>query len=161
MKKASAAKLQTSAASSTADGTGMSFVVYGTPRPQGSMRGFVRNGRAHLTSDNRNLKPYRQEVAQTAMLSRPKLLSGPVFVRLRFYFAKPKSYPASRTEHTVKPDVDKLIRAVFDAVKGICWLDDAQAVDAGGRKFYGLPERTEVEIMPLSNAAEFKTGDPR
>ncbi len=67
-----------------------------------------------------------------------------------FYFERPKSASLkSRPGMTVKPDGDKLVRAVFDAMTGTVVTDDAQFVDIHARKFYGIPERVEITIGEL------------
>ena len=45
----------------------LTFTAYGTPRPQGSAKAFVRGNRAFITSDNAKLKPYRHTLTQVAM----------------------------------------------------------------------------------------------
>lgn len=139
----------------------ISFTVYGTPRPQGSMRQFYIKtpyGReARMTSDNRKLKPWRQEIAETALTvagNRELRLSNEaaLYARLVFYFERPKSVkPKKRPDMTVKPDVDKLTRAVFDALKGILYRDDALIVSVMAEKQYGTPERVEIALdtIPL------------
>lgn len=37
------------------------------------------------------------------------------------------------------PDVDKLLRACFDALSGVVWRDDAQVTDVVGRKRFAVP----------------------
>jgi Holliday junction resolvase RusA-like endonuclease len=122
------------------------------------MRGFVRNGRAILTSNNKKMKPYRQEVANTAMTAAFEAgclhlpMAGkhePVKLSLKFYFARPVSIPKKRTEIVVKPDIDKIIRATADALTGILYADDAQIVEMNASKHYGTPERVEVSICNL------------
>lgn len=122
------------------------FTVFGTPKPQGSMRGFVRGGRAVLTSDNRALKPWRQEISLAAIATRPEIIDGPVALKLQFYFAKPKSRPKAWLEPACKPDLDKLCRAACDALTGICFNDDAQVIALAAEKAYGLPERVEITV---------------
>jgi Holliday junction resolvase RusA-like endonuclease len=126
------------------------FEVLGTPRPQGSNRGFVHRhtGRVVITSDNKRLLPWRQQVAGTAMaLSVDPFADGvPVEIALNFYFSRPKS-AKRRIGMTVKPDIDKTIRAILDALKGILIHDDAQIVELHARKHYGGPERVEIVIQ--------------
>lgn len=127
------------------------FTVYGTPKPQGSMKAFTPKGWARpiLTSDNAKLKPWRQEISATviALGLAPFAKHVPVKIELDFYFERPASVSAKKRPHmTVKPDGDKLIRAVFDALTGTLLSDDAQVVECRHRKFYGLPERVEVRI---------------
>lgn len=135
------------------------FVAYGTPQPQGSMKGFVlpgKNGaksRAILTSDNTKLKPYRGEVTREAMqalrvagLQEPMAAKHvPVRLEMKFFVSKPESAPKKRLRPTVKPDLSKLIRSTEDALTGILYADDSQVVSYGNSgKFYGSPERVEV-----------------
>src|ERR1700693_1389314 len=80
----------------------ISFTVYGKPEPQGSTRAFIPKGwnRAVITSDNAELKPWRQQITRTAIEEFPKQNGGrcdpiardvPVFVRMDFYLKRPAS----------------------------------------------------------------------
>ena len=46
---------------------------------------------------------------------------------------KPKS-----DHHTTAPDLDKLTRAVLDALTGVLYLDDKQVIELHARKQYAL-----------------------
>jgi len=133
---------------------GLTFTVYGTPKPQGSMRGFRHRttGKVIVTSDNKRLKPWRQQLSETALHARGPGVelcqSYPVRIDLVFYFRRPKS-AKKRIGMTVKPDLDKLQRAVFDALKGILIHDDAQITSVTARKHYGDPERVEITVEEL------------
>ena len=113
------------------------FEVYGVPQPQGSSRAFVtKTGRAVVTSANKNLRPWRDQVAweaREAMDGSPPL-TGAVCVEVVFWLARPKS--VKRLSPTVKPDVDKLLRGVLDALTGVAFVDDAQVVDVDVSKRY-------------------------
>ena len=126
----------------------ISFCVYGTPRPQGSMRAFQRPGMRSpvVTSDNARLKPWRQEITATAIgLGVPCIdRSVPVEITLNFYFTRPKS--SKRAAVIVKPDLDKLCRSLFDGITGVLIADDSQVIELHARKHYGGPERCEIEI---------------
>jgi Holliday junction resolvase RusA-like endonuclease len=134
------------------------FTAFVTPQPQGSMKAFVPKsgkwaGRAVLTSTNKNLKSFRQEVAQSALAQRHLIgfydvMFGkhvPVSMTMKFYFNRPES-AKKRTQHVVRPDLSKLIRATEDALTGIVYNDDSQIVEIKADKFYGLPERVEVIV---------------
>ncbi len=69
----------------------------------------------------------------------------PVDMRVSFYLARPAS-KSKKAYPTVKPDLDKLVRAVGDALTGICFEDDSAIVHCDARKYYGSPERTEIEV---------------
>lgn len=131
------------------------FTVPGKPVPQGSMRAFLpRNcSRPVVISDNQKLKPYRIEVGACAVEAISKISGkmplypekSPVQMRVTFYFVRPKS-AKNRQYPTVKPDVDKLLRAVCDALNGIVWHDDAQLIWSHAEKLYGDRERTEIVV---------------
>lgn len=129
----------------------MKFVVYGTPVPQGSMRAFMpkgKHGRPIVTSDNSKLKPWRQEVSLAAIAEHAHMAERhvAVMVTMQFYFARPAS-AKNRACMVVRPDLDKLVRGVFDALTGILYVDDAQIVEHTARKRYGTPERVEIEVI--------------
>jgi len=79
-----------------------------------------------------------QVSAKAAMQSRAiSNLDQPVVVLLQFILDRPKShYGTGRNEgklrqsapkhQSVKPDVDKLSRAVLDALEGICFINDSR-----------------------------------
>lgn len=137
-----------------------SFIVYGMPQPQGSTRAFIPRGwtRPVITSDNSKLKPWRQELAQTVMVAMgecgaQKVDRGvPVSIALTFYFEKPKSQRKSALHKTTKPDLDKLLRAVLDALTGIAYQDDAQVCECRVAKVFDSPARVEIEIRTLAES---------
>lgn len=107
----------------------LSFFVPGVPAPQGSKNGYHRGGKVVLVEAVKALKPWREAVAARARESnRTAALRGPVSVDLRFVMYRPKGTPKRSTPPAVKkPDVDKLVRAVFDALTAAgVWGDDAQ-----------------------------------
>ena len=125
----------------------------GSPVPQGSMRGFVVNGRAVLTSSSKNLKEWRNLIAAQAnhvMADSGKVFftsKEPVEVTAKFSFVRPKSHLKSSGELTKsaprykysKPDSDKLARSVLDALTGVLYEDDSQVVRLLVTKGYADP----------------------
>ena len=105
----------------------------GTPIPQGSKKAFVRGGRVSLVEANPGLKGWRSAVSlgcKQAMLAAEvaPAQGGPMVVELVFVFERPKS--VKRDWMSVKPDVDKLCRAVLDGVSDSgFWLGDQQVVE--------------------------------
>jgi Holliday junction resolvase RusA-like endonuclease len=134
------------------------FTAFGTPRPQGSAKAFVRGNQAFITSDNPKLKPYRHTLTQVALEElRKNTPEGPLCARgipvevsIIWTLAKPKSKPKRVIYPTSKPDTDKLCRAVLDSLTGVGYEDDAQVVQIIARKRYGSPEQTEVRVRPYS-----------
>ena len=138
---------------------GITFTVLGTPKPQGSMRAITgRNGKAFLKSDNEAMRPWRQEVGWTALRARSEagyndVFAGrhvPVRVRYVFTFRPPGTMPKGRVLPAVKPDMDKLCRAIGDALKGVLYEDDGQIVESSERKVYGPVAMAEITVEILA-----------
>lgn len=120
--------------------------IYGTPVPQGSARAFNRGGKVVVTSDNANLKKWRTFVSFALKRGIGQTnIDGPVGVALAFYFERPKSHlngsgslrKGQSTSHIVKPDLDKLVRAILDSgTDAGLWQDDAQVVRLTASKNY-------------------------
>ena len=132
----------------------VSFTVQGKPQPQGSTRAFMPKGARFpiVTTDNKTLKPWRQDVSSQALLSMAgeKPTMDAVHVTCKFYFVKPKSVHKSIVYKITKPDLDKLLRGIFDGMTGICFLDDSQIVSCeSGKYFCDSNERAEVEVMTM------------
>ncbi len=130
------------------------FTVHGNPQPQGSTKAFIPKGwnRPIITSDNSKLKPWRQDVSNQALVAmqgeRPSVEA--VHVNCKFYFLKPKSTKKSVLWKTTKPDLDKLLRGIFDGLTGICFVDDSQIVSCETTKsFCESNERVDVEVRTM------------
>lgn len=117
-----------------------SFFVKGLPQAQGSSRAFVTNGRAVITSTNRNLKEWRGLVADVAQPFFNGPTSNAIELNLEFYMPRPKSLPKRVVFNTKRPDIDKLVRAVMDALTHVAWRDDSQVVLLSANKVYAHPE---------------------
>lgn len=131
----------------------MKFTVYGTPVPQGSTRAFIPKGwkRPIITAANSKTKPWRQEIANTALAHMEQSgyeirEVGPVELSAYFFFERPKSLKRAVTSKTTKPDIDKLLRALQDALTGIAFKDDAQITAVAVGKTFGSPARVEIEL---------------
>jgi len=124
------------------------FAVWGTPVPQGSKRVF--GGNVVEVADAR-LRSWRQDVAAqaSAAMHGHSPFSEPVEIRLTFHFSRPKGHfgtgrnqdrlkPSAPIAPGVKPDLDKLVRSVLDALTGVVFRDDAQVVWLTARKCYAL-----------------------
>lgn len=111
--------------------------VPGAPAPQGSKR-HVGHGR--MIESSTAVGPWRERVALAVHAERWPLLTGPVAVDLSFVMPRPKSTPKRRTPAAIKrPDLDKLERAILDALTGIAFQDDAQVVELGASKRLASP----------------------
>lgn len=126
------------------------------PATKGSGRALVFGGRAVVFNDNPKNKAWAQRVGWIAKEHRPANApwGGAVELRLLFRMRKPKSLPKDRSFPVVKPDLDKMIRSVKDALTGILYKDDAQIIFLKARKIYaehsfGEPG-VDIELVDLS-----------
>ena len=127
--------------------TSLAFTVYGAAEAKGSMRAVqVRGMRFPVVTDsNRNVKSWSQLVAQGASAALNALpaadramLPHGVRLTLAFYLPRPKSLHKRGVfvPHCVAPDVDKLARAVLDALSTVLYRDDRQITELIAGKYY-------------------------
>lgn len=123
------------------------FTALGVPRPQGSKR-HVGNGIMVEASD---VKPWRNAIAEA--VKRAWVATGddspftePVVVWATFYIPRPKS--VKRLLPSVSPDLDKLCRALGDAVSVNvpCLADDALIVRWHAAKVYADDHDAGVRV---------------
>lgn len=113
------------------------FEVGGVPQVQGNHR-VNRSGYTYDT--NRNLAPWREQIAWAAAAARCPLLLGPVRLEVVFWLPVPKSAPKRRRLEPIKrPDCSKMLRAVEDALTGVAYKDDSQIVMVTAAKRYAYP----------------------
>jgi crossover junction endodeoxyribonuclease RusA len=96
--------------------------IPGEAKPQGSKK-YVGNG--IMIESCKALKPWRESIRSRLITEDGQ--PGAVVSTLEFILPRPKSTPKKRTPlATKKPDLDKLERAVNDAVKSAgCIVDDS------------------------------------
>ena len=115
------------------------FVVPLDPVPQGSM--YSPKGTTKMLHSKRGkgrtVESWRKEAKECAFLAmrRKKIIDGPVSVRVTFYLTRPVSR-ANAEFPDRKPDLDKLERALGDALEGIVLTQDSRIVHWDARKLY-------------------------
>lgn len=137
----------------------MTITVHGTPAPQGSKKGFYNKNlkRVQLVESSNAVKPWREAVKHAALAAmepgelRP-IFPGAVQVTVQFVFPRPKS-AAKRPHMMTKPDIDKLQRSTFDALKDAgVFLDDSRIVGVGAVKVYSTPEMVSGAVIEVKAA---------
>jgi crossover junction endodeoxyribonuclease RusA len=138
--------------------------VAGLPAPQGSKRGYARRGaggRLHvsLVESSDRVKPWREDVRQAMLQVLPngwEWLGGePLVVKIVFVMPRRKAdRPTKPTApHTQKPDLDKLVRAVFDAIGSAgVWGDDSQVVAVHAHKRRAEPGEPTGAMIHIERA---------
>lgn len=140
----------------------ISFTVPGVPAPQGSKT----RTKWGVREDNPATRPWRQAVGweATAAMHAEEFdaLLGPLALEVVFYFPRPKSHyrtgrhagvlkDSAPDFHTAKPDADKLLRAIGDALTGLVCRDDSQFALVRAEKVYGEP-RALILVRELEQA---------
>lgn len=152
----------------------LTFDVQGDPVPQGSKRVLPTARGPRVVESGKGLLPWRQAVAAAAMVAAadrstaggyspeelPLVAEGPVALALTFTLQRPRGhYGTGRNARKLKPsapwyvptrpDTDKLLRAVLDALTGVGYRDDAQVAWVRMAKVYGPRGQLHVELLRL------------
>lgn len=153
--------------------------VPGRPVPQGSKTAFVSKstGRPIVVDKDTRLPQWRMKITNAAiergaeyMHTAPALFAelpftGPVGIRVTFVLDRPKAhYGTGKNAEAIKPgapkypgtmpDLDKLLRAVFDGLTDAqVWRDDGQVVWCQASKDYadrpGSPPGVHIMLAPM------------
>lgn len=136
----------------------VAFVIPGTPVGKGRPK-FARRGNFTVAYTPEKTASYENLVkvkAEEAMKGRPAI-DGAVAVTIWLWVTPPASWSQKKQRQalsheilpTSKPDVDNVIKGIFDAMNEIVWKDDKQAVDVSIRKRYSETARATVEVRIL------------
>lgn len=131
----------------------ISFFVAGEPIPKGSFKAYSTPKGPVVTNDNKRTRPWQDAVAFAARqaMDGKEPFDGPVAVACWFRMTKAKS--VKRSHPAVKPDIDKLLRSVMDALEGVCFTNDSRVVKVVASKLYseiGEPG-VSIEVRQLRN----------
>src|SRR5262245_36927558 len=153
--------------SSGDDAVTLTFTVYGVPRDKGNMRSFWKRGmkKPIITDSNRNARSWSQLVAEGANRAigalpvddRALLFASAIRLSVAFYLPRPKKYQKRGlgVAHLTAPDIDKLVRAILDALTQVAWGDDSQVVELLTTKAYAdvdSPPHADIRVERTSGA---------
>jgi crossover junction endodeoxyribonuclease RusA len=138
----------------------LAFTVYGVPLTKGNHRAIRVKGMKFpiITESNRNVASWQQLVAEGAshaIAQLPaddrELLGSGVRVTIAFYLPRPKKFSKRGVfvHHLTKPDLDRLERAILDALTAVAYHDDKQVTEVIKGKYYaavGSPARVDVAV---------------
>jgi Holliday junction resolvase RusA-like endonuclease len=135
--------------------TCVTFVVPGTPvgkgRPKFARRGaFVSTYTPEKTASYENLV----KLAASRAMGGAPLIETAVTVQMMLFVTPPASWSARKRakaligliKPTTKPDIDNVVKGVFDAMNDIVWKDDKQVTELSVTKRYADVARTEVTV---------------
>lgn len=123
------------------------FTVPGQPQGKGRPRiGRVGNHARMFTPEKTvNYENLVKVKAEEAMGGRP-LFQGPCKVVIGVFLQVPASWSKKKREAalagdihpTTKPDLDNVVKVLFDGMNEVVWRDDVQVVDLKTTKRYSL-----------------------
>lgn len=151
------------------------FIAIGQPKTKGSTKSFVpkRKDGSEVRRTNGNVmvvtmndvgpsaEIWAATVAREAHLAmleaRVGMARGPIAVKVGFFVPRNKGHfgtgrnanvlkDSAPVVPAVKPDVDKWVRLVLDAMTGVVYADDGQVVELIATKNFGEPARAEIAI---------------
>jgi Holliday junction resolvase RusA-like endonuclease len=143
------------------------IVVVGTPRAKGSYVPIKRKDGGVFMKSSAKVVSWQGCVRDAALIATSKMegfvfpWAGPVELYLDLFYERPKNHHRSgkysselRNDApafmTRPPDIDKVERAILDALTGVLFLDDAQVVCVRKwKRWAGYAEPPRAIITPI------------
>lgn len=134
------------------------FTVPGAPVGKGRPK-FARRGNFVTTYTPEKTVNYENLVKMAAVLAMDgfEMFEGAVAVVMWLYVTPPSSWSQKKQREallnnilpTSKPDIDNVIKGIFDAMNEIVWKDDKQVVELTVKKRFSETARAQVEVMVI------------
>lgn len=138
----------------------LAFTVFGVPLTKGNHRAIRVKGMKFpvITETNRNVASWQQLVAEGASHAMQQrapehraLFDSAVRVTIAFYMPRPKKFSKRGVfvHHLTKPDIDRLERAILDALTAVAFHDDKQVTEVIKGKYYAgvnSPARVDIAV---------------
>jgi len=125
----------------------IAFTVPGKPQAMQRARVTYQNGKARAYTPKETVA-YQRDVKWEAKAAGARVMDGLVVLTCRFY--------------GLRGDGDNALKAVADALQGICYNDDRQIVEG---HYYveraGKPARTEVEVRSVGEDTAVAPAKPQ
>lgn len=144
----------------------VSFTVPGQPKPlaRARARSMGKFAQVYDPKENKVNRAYVRQVANEAMRGL-ELFTGPLIVGVEAWFTWPKSKQfkcpdrirpdllAERVSPVIKPDLDNVVKLVWDACNEVVWHDDSQICRSYSAKHYcitSVKPRIVVSVRELN-----------
>ena len=127
------------------------FEVPGPFATKGSTLAFrdYHTGKIRTKTDSKHGQSFAAAVQWAAKRAGVQIIpkGRGVTLSVVYGFARPKGRDRLRVDPCVRPDVDKLVRALLDALTGVAYHDDGQVVALSVRKIYAPSVVAKVCVM--------------
>ena len=141
------------------------LTIEGEPIGKGRPRVTSKGHFAHAYTPSKT-KNY-EKLIQNSYLSNytyDNMLIGPIKANLVAYFSIPNSVSKRKQKvllnnlekHTKKPDIDNVVKSVFDALNNLAFEDDSNIVEVSAKKMYSNNPRVELELKEVKYEVEKK-----
>ena len=116
-------------------------------RPMGKERPrLTRSGHAYTPQRTRDYENYIKTQFKKVFPDF-KPIDSAVLVELNFYYVRSKSN--KDPHHTIKPDIDNLIKAICDSLNGLAYVDDRLITGIIAHKEYSTVDCVHIKISSL------------
>lgn len=125
------------------------FTVPGVAVPKGSRSMF----RGRSVESSKRWPEWKERVQGHALEARSKQRTIRRFedsVTLTVTFLMPRPKRVRSEQHITRPDLDKLVRGVCDALTGIVWMDDSQVTVIMAVKRYAHDDETPSVLVRVA-----------
>ncbi len=139
------------------------FTVPGQPQGKGRAKIVKIGGFSRMATPTKTVayEGLVAHAAQESMAGRP-LLEGPLTVSMALDCQVPASWSAKKQRMalageirpTTKPDMDNVVKAIFDGMNGVVWRDDVQVVGLTVAKQYALVPCVKVLVFEVEVATQ-------
>ena len=136
------------------------------PKPKARPRATVIAGHASIYTP-KETRVFEAKVAAIAAEHIKEPIRGTVYLRMKFYLARPKrlmrrSDPEGAVLCPLRPDLDNLEKSLIDGLTGIAFLDDSQVAEKYSAKLYHeKPYSPREHTIPVSALYDVNYGRPR
>ena len=130
-----------------------SFIAYGKIRGKARPRFNTKTGRAYSSKNDRI---YENIIREAHRASGGLRFDDNDYIRaeIDLYFAIPKSYSKKRRQNCLlglekpakKPDIDNVLKNIFDSLNDYCYKDDIQIVEVICRKYYTEEQEDYISV---------------
>ena len=131
------------------------FIIKGKPKALKRHRPSARGGYYDPSS-----KDKKDIMLQIAKFKPKRPLAGDIILSIRFTMPRPKHHfrtgkyshllkDHAPKYHSVKPDLDNLVKLISDVLQPDFYVDDSQVVKLQAEKVYGIKGKTEIIIEEI------------
>ena len=129
------------------------FIINGDPQGKGRPK-HTKNGHTYTPTKTR---AYEEEVKTAYVFAGGTKLGGYIKADILITYDVPKSYTKKDKQAITdgtklpdkKPDIDNIIKIIFDALNGYAYDDDKQIIEVKANKVYGKKPSVKVRLETI------------